>query len=340
MRIARTAAYGLLVPALLAMRPVADQLSFSPEEGSTLSKSFELTISLALDDAMMLVDGQDMAEMILAQEPGVDATVLMTIQDTYEEMGEGRPTKLLRTFEQASYEYDTGSDSGSESMEDIEGVSVRFTWSDEEERYVAEFAEDSEADEEVLQSLGEDMDLRALLPYDEVEVGDTWDVELVGNVLMPGVDLTSSWDSGEIPPEAEPVIAFIEGEMDNMVESMIVSCEYTGTRDEDGVQVGVVAITQECTYSVSLADLIAEMAGLAGAEVEVDVEYADVEFELAGEGELLWNLAGGHVSSFTLESDLAFFIDVAASADAGGQVFEQEISVEFSGVLGWNATAE
>jgi len=339
MKIARTAAYGLLVPALLAMRPVADELSFSPEEGSSLSKSFELELSLALDDAMILVNGQDMAEAILSQEPGVDATFMMLVQDTYEEMGDGRPNKLLRTFEEASMEYDTGDDSGSEPMDDLEGVSVRFTWDDEEEGYVVEFAdEEQDADEEVLSSLGEDMDLRALLPYDGVEIGDTWDVLDVGSVLMPGMDLRNAMDSGDIPPEAEPFMAWLEGETDNMVESMTMSCEYVGSRDEGGVRVGVVSVLQECTYSVSLADMIAEMSAAQG--VEPDVEYADVEFELYGEGELLWDLEGGHVVSFDLESDMAFFVDAAMSVDANGQLIEQEASVEFSGTIAWSVLAE
>ena len=341
MRIARTAAYGLLVPALLAMRPVADELTFSPEEGSSLSKTFELSLSLALDDAMLLVDGNDMAEMVLSQEPGVDATFTWSIDDTYEEMGDGRPTKLLRTFTEAGMEYDTGDDSGSESMEDLEGKSIRFTWDDEEEGYIAEFADEEEAgDEDVLNGLGEDMDLRALLPGDGVSVGDTWEVDLVGDVLMPGMDLTSAMDSGDIPPEAEPLIAFLETEIENLVESMTLSCEYMGSRDEGGVQVGVVGVSLECTYSVSLVDLIADMVSNAPVEVALDTEYADIEFELAGEGELLWDMAGGHISSFGLESDMACFIDAAMSADMGGQMSEQEVSVELSGSMAWSAAAE
>ena len=49
-------------------------------------------------------------------------------------------------------------------------------------------------------------------------------------------------DSGEIPPEAEPIIAFLETEVQNLVESMTLSCEYMGARDEEGTQVGVVAV--------------------------------------------------------------------------------------------------
>ena len=340
MRIARAATYGLLVPALLAMRPVADELTFSPEEGSSLSKTFEMSLSLALDDAMMLVDGNDMAEVLLAQEPSVDATFTWSIEDTYEEMGDGRPTKLLRTFTEAGMEYDTGDDSGSESMEDLEGKSIRFTWDDEEDGYIAEFADEEEGDEDLLNGLGEDMDLRALLPGEGVSIGDTWEVDLINDVLMPGMDLTSAMDSSEIPPEAEPLIAFIEGEIENLIESMTLSCEYMGSRDEDGVQVGVVGLSLECTYSVSLVDLIADMVSMAPVEIEMETEYADIEFELAGEGELLWDLAGGHVSSFGLESDMACFIDAAMSADVGGQMSEQEASIELSGSMAWSATAE
>ena len=41
---------------------------------------------------------------------------------------------------------------------------------------------------ELLKGLNEDMDLRALLPKDEVKVGDEWDIEVSGlaSVIAPG----------------------------------------------------------------------------------------------------------------------------------------------------------
>src|SRR5210317_2181826 len=86
MNITRTAGLGLLVPALLALSPVEDELSFHPEEGTSLTKAFSFEFDFALDDVTMLMDGQDMGGMIAGQIPEVQMANTTTIEDTYDSM--------------------------------------------------------------------------------------------------------------------------------------------------------------------------------------------------------------------------------------------------------------
>lgn len=339
----RQAVFGLVaLPALLALKPVADSLSFHPDEGSSLEKTFGLSLELNLEDATMLVDGNDMGGMILNQFPGVEAKVTTVVQDTYEKMGEGRPLDLVRLFESMMVEYDAGEQSGTESNDDLEGVKVRFTWDDEDGSYRVSAEDDAAVDEEVLNGLGEDMDLRGLLPGDDVSEGDTWELEgdAIWSVLMPGMDLGNMMASAEVPEEAQPIMSFLEDELGNLMSDFTFSCEYKGQREEDGVTVGVVAVTLELTHSIDLIPMIKEMLSAQEVPVDVNVEYADVELEMSGQGEMTWNLEGGHVHAFDLDTDASLYLDSAASVDMNGQVQETEASFEFSSAMNWNVTSK
>ena len=72
------------------------------------------------------------------------------------------------------------------------------TWDDEEQTYYSEFDGD-DADESLLEGLLEDIDLRAFLPTEEVDVDDEWEVDTstLGPVLLPGGALgfySQDWD--------------------------------------------------------------------------------------------------------------------------------------------------
>lgn len=343
MNIIRTASLGLLVPALLALSPVEDELSFHPVEGLSLTKTFSFEFDFALDDVQMLVDGQDMGGMIAGQIPEVQMANTMTVVDTYNTMGEGRPLQLTRLFEELLWEYDAGEESGSESVDDLEGQEVRFAWDEDQGIYVVSVVdEEAEVDEEILNSLGEDMDLRGILPDGPVSEGDTWELsgERVWTVLMPGMDLAKSMDSADVPAEAQPVMDFFRDQIDRFAEGFRFQCEYMGSREEGDTMVGVIAITVESTLEIDMVPMIEDMLAQNEMPIEPNIDYADIELELSGSGELLWNLRAGHVQHFELESDVAFFIDASASFDAGQGEQTSEASFEFSGTMTWGADVE
>ena len=317
----------------------AEGLSFHPEEQSVLEKEFTIDALVELDEISITVNGDDMSDNIPVDSVGVEATVRALISDEYRKVGDGRPLELVRVFEELSVEYDSGDDQGSESMDDLEGVSVLFQWDEEREDYDVSFTEDSEgADEDILKGLLEDMDFRALLPDGDVDEGGSWEVDTSGivSVLFPGMRLDDlSRLAGE---EADEVPEEILDQLGSIPGGLEMSCEYAGLREEDGVTVAVVELTLEGESSLDFATVIAEAVELG--EAEADIENATVEFSLEGAGQLLWNLEEGHMVAYSMEAELEVELVVSASVDVQGSSLDVEGDVLFLGEVTWEAGLE
>lgn len=340
----------LASPALLAFVPQTAKVSFHPTEGSTLSKTFELEIDMAMDDLSVMVDGMDMGGMIpLEEDPAVNAHMTMEIKDEYIAVGSGRPTELVRTFDSMTVDYEAiPGESGSESADDIEGMSVRFKWNEEDSAYDVAFAdEDSERDPEMLDGLGEDMDLRALLPESaDVAEGDTWEVseDLVAGVLIPGLDMTRAMGAAgaqDMPEEAAMMFDMLSEQIEAFPKSYEIACEYKGVRDMDGAQIGTIAINLEGTGEIDLSEVIMEgIAQQGGGEVDADISHADFQIELDGEGTLLWNLEAGHLHSFELSTEMTLIFEAGGAVDAQGESHDFDAAIEFGGGITWAIETE
>ena len=143
---------------------------------------------------------------------------------------------------------------------------------DDEEKYIVAFAEDG-PDEGLLQDLDVDLDLHGILPEDEVDEQDSWEFKAseFGHVLALGGDLHFA---------DEEVQVDLEG---------TVSCTFKGTKEVDGVTLGVIAVEFDAHGEEELGGVVASST-LA------------FEFKLAGE--LLWNLDSRHIHSFELFGDM------------------------------------
>ena len=65
--------------------------------------------------------------------------------------------------------------------------------------------------------------------------------------------------------------------------------------------------------------------------LEISVDSADVEFELDGEGELVWDLGAGHVHSFDLSGTMRFTQDSTSTMSMQGTKMKIESTIEMSG---------
>ena len=195
----------LLAPAFLALAARDEHPRFAPEEETSLSKRIEIASELVLDDMTMVANGQEMDAGMLGMEMTTTATQVVAVTDRYAAVSEGRPTRLVRTFDELSSETFVSmsnammgdQDADLEGVSDLEGLTVVFAWDDEEEEYSVSFGEDADGDEELLEGLSENLDLRDLLPPGEVSEEDSWEVEAsaLRNVFAPG-------GSVKIQPEA------------------------------------------------------------------------------------------------------------------------------------------
>src|SRR5690606_23411492 len=78
----------------------ADRLAFAPENGTSVSRSFETRFTLDLEDMTLELDGQDMTAMMGGlPEMSVTNTTTVSVTDKIVEMGEGRPKTLERTYD-------------------------------------------------------------------------------------------------------------------------------------------------------------------------------------------------------------------------------------------------
>jgi hypothetical protein len=336
------------IPALVAFAPKADSIKFAPEAGSSVTKTFSTTSNFSLDDMSVLVDGQappmmpELAmQMVMSQNT--------TVTDTYNAVAEGRPSKITRHYDSASTDIEmdmeinmmgetqneTGSGAGSSKLE---GSTVVFTWNEESGAYVASFPEGEEGDAELLENLAEDMDLRGLLPKSgSLSEGETYEIPLTAmiDIFAPGGDLKLDieMDGAETPMGPDPSMM---GDFRRIFEEMVegeATGKYLGTREVDGVKIGVIELTFKINAARDMSDIVSEIMGENAPEgMDMSIERMDVEFKYEGGGELHWNLAAGRAQGLALKGDAEMTMDMEMSMNMG-QAMTIAMEMAMSGTL-------
>jgi len=119
--------------------------------------------------------------------------------------------------------------------------------------------------------------------------------------------------------------------------------QFTGMREVDGVEMAVVKLTIDLKSKTDMTDRIREQMkeGDLPPEVEgMEFESVDIEYALEAEGELLWNVAGGHFHSLDLSGTTSFKSDQSMSIKVQGREMNIEQSMEFAGTTTFAATAK
>jgi len=320
-------------PLLLALAPVAADVSFRPADDSRVSRTYAIDLEFELGDLSVVVDGQDVSEMLPADFQGTTELV-MKVTDHFVRSAGGRPLELIRSYEEMSGETSAMGESQSmDGFDALEGKQVRFVWDEDEEDYEVSFHE-SEGDLADLEGLSPDADLLALLPGREVAEGDTWTVDAreLGSVFLFGSKMETDDEEFDQMFESE-----IWPQLEAMLEDFSTTCEYKGEREEGGRKVGVVAVNMHGEGVLDLAALILSAAQIDAGEmqVDIDVEVAELTMSVDAKGELLWDLAGGHLRAFQLDADMEFSAEVAVTADVGGESHSADADAELSGRGTW-----
>lgn len=360
----------LLVPAgaglLLSFSSTADRVAFSPETGLSVTRTIENVVTMDLEDFVMDVDGQDMTAMMGGiPEMSMTNTTSVTVTDEFLEMAEGRPAKLKRTFDSIANEsiVDVSMMGEGETQEtpmnsELEGAEVVFTWDTEAGEFVATWAdEDDDRDTDMLEGLEEDMDLRALLPGRDVEVGESWDIPLDAllSLVMPGGNLGFE-PEGMDEFDADMDLGEIEELMNSMMDDYADAMEslfdgerkatYQGMREDEGTKYAVISLTMDTDGVLDFSDIIMDMMDRMGdvmdmpMEVDMSIAAADLMMTIEGEGELLWDARRGIFRSMELEVDMSMGIEVAMDMDMGGESATMDMGVEMSGEMQTSYSAE
>lgn len=329
----------LASPLLFAFDLRMDELSFHPEDGSSVDREVSVSGAMYIDDLVMNVDGEEMPSEMLGEVLDMAFEVEMTteVTDEYVKSRGGKSLVLLRTFNELSMALSVGGEEqDSELSMDIIDSTVKFSWNEEEEEYDVTIEEGS-GDDEDLASLDVDMDFTFLLPSDEVKEGSTW--EITGGdtlrMFLPGG--TAGGSSDGVPEEALGEIGDLAKEVlmpqvEDALEDFVVECTYKGEDDDGGAQI---EIAFEGELSLDFSELIMaaiEMQDMGGLEFDADITLT-IDLELEGKGMLTWDAEAGRASAFELATDVMVLVDGAADVEAAGEAHTAEITLELSGEL-------
>ncbi len=320
----------------LSARPLSREvtLAFAPESGTTLRRTFEAHAELSLASLSRLEDGTEVESTDDVIDAGTEFTERIVVTDQIVEVEDGRPTKLQRTFDELGQEtsdHQEDVEAQSEQTSDLAGSTVRFTWDADDESYSVEAAEGEEIDPELLERLTEDMDLRQILPEGDVEKGDEWEIPVEAYLYW-------MWPGGHLAFHAEGEEGEASGNdfYDQVLENLEGSgrARFLESREEDGRELAVVRVEFE-------------VRTLFETEMEADPEQERPaltlrhEIERSVAGEVLWDVAAGHVHSAHLEADVSL---VRAQSwddeDSEGRSVEVERRATLAGTYEYTLTVE
>ena len=348
----------LPLTALLSLALPREQVSFAPEEGSSLKKHFSTSGEVVLDDMQVLLNGED-SDMMPSMEMTMSWDQAIDVVDIYTSVIEGRPAVLSRTFESINQDVEVEAsmevmgqsedqDASGSGSSDLEGKTVVFTWSEDEGGYDPAFAEGSEGDEELLGGLTEDMDMRKLLPSGEVSEGDQWDIEpaALADVMAPGGDLRLDL---EMEGMDDPMNTGGNAEMISQMHEMFdentdgtAVARLAGSKEVEGTLCHVIAVEFDLDSSRDMTEKMEEMMAEQapeGMEIDMELESFDLEFTFEGQGELLWNSKANQVHSMTLQGDVNVMLDMSMAINMG-EPLQIEMTMDMSGEVSQKLTTE
>jgi len=321
-----TAPAALLTTATLLAAPLAlEGLTFAPKSGTSLSKTFSTSIEVTVEELDLLVNGEDQSAAMGGESPvGKSMTFEeeLVVEDTYDEVADGRPTSMVRKFvsmeDSQSGDLVPEENMESDGFSELEGLSVRATWDEDAEEYDLAF-EDGEGDEDLLEKIGVDMDMLALLPADGAEAGDSWTipVEQLDSLLAPGRAMEGDDEQLDMLPDE------VSSMLEDTFDDMEVECSFEEIVERDGVELAMIQLELEFDEMMDVSDLLMDVITNMGElpeGLDASIDVADISLACSGEGVLLWNLEAGRFQTMEFEMEAEIEVEIAGGAEMGGQL--------------------
>lgn len=301
-------------------------LGFHVETKSKLAKTYKSKLVVDCDEFSMSVDGNEMPMGDHAPKIHVEEEEAYQVTDTYLAVGDGRATKLERTYDAlgtSSVERMTPpAVSGGEEREKkktkscaLEGKTVVFTWNDKDDEYAAAWKEGEKGADELLEHLAGDFDLVGFLPGKTVAEGDTWELEpqLFNAILLPAGVLALKTEGDDENSDSESLDADLQFAKSRAGKA---TATYKGTREDGGVQLAVIELEAKLTASANVE------RGEGVSEVSTGAELT---------GELTWDVEHGHLHSVELSGTTKMNIDHKRTIEREGESHALVQSLSFSG---------
>lgn len=311
----------LALPLLAATLPAhLDTIQFQPREGLVLTKTFSMTTEV---ESSMSSERSSSTSTSSSERSLVVTDRVVAHEDE-------RVTKLERTFDEISVETESAHDFGGQTSDftssadsELSDETVVFVWDEDEEEYVVE---SEDADDDLLVDLKYDYDFVALLPGDDVDEGDEWEIELEDFEAMmnpwDGVPLEWERSDGEVV-EASADSEGVEPEIDESKDGEITA-RYAGTREVDGVTYAVIEIEGEIDTERTV-DFSREDDRTSSTSHQETSETRTIE------GVALWQVEGGHLHSLEIEFELSGSETMESTFRFGDREFNNESETDVSG---------
>lgn len=308
--------------AFFALAPApAEKIAFGPKEGVKLEKTFEMSMKLEKRSMSMSIGGQDLpAEAMEGATMDFSTVRKVVVEDEYTKIDDERPLLLARRYTELSDVEEQkvqmmGMPEPQEEKKtkesELADKTVLFRWNEKDSRYDKEWKGDG-ADDGLLDGLEEDMDMRDLLPPEAVAEGDSWqiDLETFSEILGPGGKLAFEGDDDDDDDDTEF--------QDNLTGEVI--CTYKGLKEVDGRKLA--RIQAVCKGKTS-----------QDQEAKEDEPAVHMDFDIAIEGEFLWDVAGKHMGSYELSGEVTADMKVVQELDMGGETGELVVKVSLGGKI-------
>ncbi|MFT7669555.1 MAG: hypothetical protein ACI8X5_002260 [Planctomycetota bacterium] len=322
----------LLVCSSAAFRSDAVQLHYVPEDGASVSVAVERVFDLKLTDTeqSMTLDGEEQPS---GEEPTFELAMVeretIGFTDEYS-VRDGQLVSLRRTFEEIGNLYTMsitdpeGEDFEEESLGTslLEGSTVLFVWDEEDEEYVSSFVDESEdLDDVLLQELDVEASFKDFLPTEEVEVGDSWELDVEAFIRMTNLSgelhVIQEGDDQEDDEFGDEFDDNLAGELDATLMELI---------EVDGEQIAVIDLVFDLSTEVEVVAEVDEDE-VTGTETET------TRFEFVIMGQLHWNLDENHAQSCLMKGDIEMSVEaISAYVYNGLDLVVREIQV-FEGTL-------
>jgi hypothetical protein len=304
---------------------VESQLVFAPKEGVTLRKTTEISWTMCTSDYhATMTKGQDTTDMPSLPKIDASRTIHISTLDKYSKLSPERVTRLERTVKVGNYSLlqsaplvsNTPLTNVNRKVSPLEGRTVVFEWKSSDDKYVCVENDAPTRADESLSELSEETDYAYILPGKDHKRDMPWavPVERISDLCCPGGNFFPPSSQPSRPPDGarQATVGFGAGWLNTFGSAVFgspsgtISASVVDPSPEMGRdKVEVIHITIDVTCH---GDMSKSMKRIMDECLPASKHYEydhSADCALKGEGDIVWDIAAGHVQSVRLQLEAA-----------------------------------
>ena len=326
------------VPAETPPSTGAEVLVWNPAPGTRLRREIKTTHFLTAESQNFINrQGEAVSQRLFEMR----STQRLMVTDKVESVGEGRPLRLSRRYDDSGFEVDIESSMGKQRTRDqkfkgtgsVAGRDVVFTWVPEDEEY-GRYYGGRAGIEEVLPGLVEDLGLRSILPEQPVELGESWKLEPgdLRDVLSCGGDVDFELSGGVGFDMLRMMRLGVGLDLDQVFggreEGEVTAMLLAVSEEADGRRLAEIYLQFDVALSRDLKERAQEGSTMREVRMGLVVDSNVVTMELEGSGVVRWDLTAGRLHEtrdLKAKQRVGYKLVQAQETPDGRELFSQEL---------------